>query len=139
MKQAPQLLWRKLPRSAGYANHRDWRIVLSCLVLLEKSQVYETLIHEYAHLLAIDRFGVAGAGHGEHWKACMRELGQNPKRTHNYETVTVNRQVVVYQCKTCGKFIERKRRLPRGKTWLHKACNGRLIHVETRRPSEERK
>lgn len=138
MSRPPNLVWRKLPRSAGHANHREWRIVLSCSVLQTPEQVTTTLKHEYAHLLAVDRFGISAAGHGLHWKNCMIELGLAPERTHRYETVRNRTRVVIYKCSKCGATLERNRALARNRVWVHSKCKGRLLLIENRRLSEDR-
>lgn len=137
MSKVPDLYWRKLPRSAGHANHRVWRIVLSCQVIQTEEQLSTTLRHEYAHLLAIDRHGIGAAGHGREWRNCMVEMGLPPERTHRYGTVKSSTRRVVYRCEKCGTLLERNRALARNRIWVHAKCNGRLVFVETKRPAEE--
>ena len=109
------------------AYYRKGVIGLSAKVLKDEKHVLDTLAHEYAHLLAVARFGVRAAGHGEPWRQAMRELGQEPKVRHNYPVErNVPRQRVTYTCLKCGRAIFRARRLPHRKRYIHANCGGDL-------------
>ena len=100
-------------------------------------RVVATLIHEYAHLLAFDRHGRHGTGHGPAWRAAMAELGATPTVRHDYPIVrNVPRQRAVYRCLGCGAEIVRARRLPQGRRWAHAACGGGLRLERIERHSE---
>lgn len=127
MSYRPKIEWRHLPSSAGIAYHHRRVIALSRVLVTDTERLNVTLTHEYAHLVSTDRHGREGAGHGAKWKAIMRELGAEPKRTHEYKVEPhVRRQEVCYKCTRCGALILRKRRLPANKRWIHVLCEGRL-------------
>ena len=132
MGYVPGLAWRPYRVTAGMAYYRARTIGLSYIVLRDEVALRETLIHEYAHLLAYFRKGERGKGHGEVWRQAMRDLGQTPKVRHSYE-VSRNkaRQQVDYQCLKCGATIVRKRRLPGRRRYIHAVCGGdlRLMRV----------
>lgn len=123
----PKLTWKKLRVTAGIAFYHREEIVLSCLVLDNEARLANTLIHEYAHLLAVKRHGMKGAGHGLAWKQAMRDLGLTPEVHHSYEVRRNNsRQKVVYRCMRCGTQVDRSRRLPRRRRYVHANCGGAL-------------
>ncbi len=129
----PKVVWRGYRVTAGLAYYRVGVIGLSTRVLKDEKAVIETLVHEYAHLLAVARHGVRAAGHGAAWQRAMRDLGQEPKVRHNYEVErNVARQSVTYLCLRCGKHVVRARRLPRRRKYVHAQCGGdlRLAKVE---------
>lgn len=136
LTRMPDLEWRTYSVTAGTANYRDWKICLSRKVLQGPEQVRTTLLHEYAHLMAVDRFGMKAASHGAEWKSCMAMLGLPPTVRHSYEVDRSNRSVVQYRCQKCGQVIEARRRLARTKVWGHRNCGGRLILVGIKRPQE---
>lgn len=123
----PRICWRRYRVTAGMAYYREGLIGLSALVLKDAEAVKETLGHEYAHLMAFERAGQRGAGHGAAWKQAMRELGLEPKVRHCYEVErNARHQQVDYQCVRCGVTIPRKRRLPRRRKYVHAHCGGEL-------------
>ena len=129
----PDLIWRAYRVTAGIAYYRKGVIGLSTRVLKDEQSVLDTLVHEYAHLLAVSRQGPKAAGHGEPWRKAMRDLGEEPKVRHNYPVErNVSRQQVTYVCKRCGKPIVRARRLPKRRRYVHANCGGdlRLSKVE---------
>ena len=135
LKRAARLEWRPYRVSAGMAYYKLNVIGLSVHVLATEAAVLDTLIHEYAHLLAYERAGKRGANHGPAWQAAMTELGRPPKVRHNY-SVSRNskRQEVGYQCLRCGETFIRSRRLPRRRKYVHAVCGGdlRLAFIRAR-------
>jgi len=127
MGYVPKLTWKKLRVTAGLAYYHKHEIVLSSLVLTDEERLAGTLIHEYAHLLAVSRHGMKGAGHGQSWKQAMLDLGQRPLVHHDY-IVQRNgtRQKVIYRCLKCGTKVDRARRLPRRRKYVHANCGGSL-------------
>jgi SprT protein len=123
----PSIEWRSYRVTAGMAYYREGVIGLSKIVLKDPQALKDTLGHEYAHLMAVDRVGLKGAGHGAPWRSAMRELGLEPKVRHNYpvERNESSRQVE-YVCVRCGAAILRKRRLPHRRRYVHSACGGDL-------------
>jgi predicted SprT family Zn-dependent metalloprotease len=129
----PVVLWKKLRVSAGIAYYRDHRIALSKSLLTDEERLRSTLVHEYAHLLAYERHGQKAANHGPYWQKAMTDLGEMPKRTHNYEVErNSTRQRVSYRCQKCGMEFIRSRRLSSRRRYYHLNCGGglRLISVE---------
>ncbi|MEI7985956.1 MAG: SprT-like domain-containing protein [Armatimonadota bacterium] len=138
MSYIPILEWRRYSVTAGMAHYQHGMISLSAVVLKDPGHIRETLLHEYAHLLAFDRHGRKGAGHGKHWKQAMMDLGLEPKVHHHYEVVrNQSRQVVVYRCKKCGEKFSRKRQMTRSKRYFHRQCGGQIAFVEVQRATIE--
>ena len=130
LSYSPCLVWKKLRVSAGMAYPEQGQIALSTVVLRDEPAVRDTLIHEYAHLLAVDRYGRSGRGHGMHWRRTMEELGSKPVVRHRYDVVrNTARQRVLYRCAKCGHVIERTKRLPRRRRYAHVACGGEVKFV----------
>jgi predicted SprT family Zn-dependent metalloprotease len=110
----PRLVWKNMRVTAGYARWRERLIVLSTSVLTTPEQVLDTLRHEFAHLLAVSRFGRRGDGHGEPWRQAMRDLGLEPRVHHSYDVVRNRKhQEVEYHCEGCGKVYLRQRQFAR--------------------------
>lgn len=123
----PALEWRPFRTTAGMAYFRRRAIGLGAAVLTTPERLVDTLVHEYAHLLAFARHGAGGLGHGPAWRQAMADLGAEPRVHHAYEVArNAPRQRVVYRCVRCGAAIERRRRLPKGRTYVHARCGGGL-------------
>lgn len=133
LKARPKLIWKSLRVTAGLAYYRHNAIGLSKNLLVDETRLRSTLVHEYAHLIAIERHGQKAAGHGPYWKRAMADLGAPPERTHRYEVQrNARHQQVTYVCVRCGAQILRSRRLPRSRKYVHVDCGGglRLMSVE---------
>lgn len=127
LQRLPRLVWRNYRVTAGTANHKDWTIALSVSLLTDKERLRETLVHEFAHLVAFSRVGKRGWNHGLEWQLAMHELGAQPVVRHQYEVRRNSRtQVVWYLCERCHAKIQRARRLPRRKKYLHLGCGGAI-------------
>ncbi len=61
------------------AYYRIGTIGLSRTVITNEQQLRDTLVHEYAHLLAYVRYGRKGVGHGPPWKQAMTDLGAHQR------------------------------------------------------------
>lgn len=123
----PAIRWKKLRVSAGMAYYRTGVIGLSSYILDTPEKLRITLLHEYAHLLAVARHGPKAANHGSYWQKAMLELGLEPKVRHNFEVVRNSpKQQVTYRCQRCGADILRTRRLPRNRNYVHARCGGGL-------------
>jgi len=134
LRQRPVLQWKGLRVSAGMAYYRLNTIGLSRHLLTDEERLSSTLVHEYAHLLAVERHGDRAAGHGPAWRQAMHELGAEPHRTHNYEVArNARRQSVRYQCARCGQTFERTRRFARFRKYVHVHCGGVLKLIEIAR------
>ncbi|HMS55672.1 MAG TPA: SprT-like domain-containing protein [Fimbriimonadaceae bacterium] len=129
----PKLIWKPLRVTAGQALYLQGTIALSSKVIVTEEQLRDTLVHEYAHLLAVSRHGRKAANHGEHWQQAMRDLGAEPKRTHGYAVSRNQRhQEVVYRCKGCGAEIVTKRLLNRKRRYLHRDCGAFITYSHHR-------
>lgn len=120
------------------AYYRQKAIGLSTKLITDGDRLYDTLLHEYAHLLAVARYGIRGAGHSAGWKEAMLDLGLSPVVRHKYEVErNGKKQHVVYQCARCKEQFVRRRRLPRNKRYYHVNCGGliKFVRVETNEPS----
>lgn len=134
----PEIKWKALRVAAGYAYYRQGAIGLSTRIVTDETRLRNTLLHEYAHLLAVARYGIAGAGHGAPWKEAMQDLGLDPIVRHDYEVErNEKRQVVVYRCQRCGEQFERRRRLNRNRRYVHAGCGGAIVFVQIRAHGEE--
>jgi SprT protein len=121
----PILEWRGYRVAAGMAYCREGRIGLSSRVLKTPAAVRDTLVHEYAHLLAWVRHGRKSLGHGPLWQKAMRDLGAEPVVRHQYEVErNGRRQRVVYRCAKCGFEFAKPRRFPRSRRYAHVNCGG---------------
>ena len=135
----PQILWKALRVSAGMAYYRQKSIGLSTRLITDEERLYDTLLHEYAHLLAVVRYGIRGAGHSAGWKEAMRDLGLSPVVRHKYEVErNGKKQQVIYQCARCKEQFVRVRRLAKNKRYYHVNCGGQIkfIRVEFTEPSQ---
>lgn len=134
MPYVPKVVWRRYRVTAGIAYYRTCIIGLSSIVLKDAEAVRETLLHEYAHLLAVHRHGPAAANHGPAWQQAMRDLGVKPEVRHTYAVErNVARQRVTYVCVRCGAAIVRTRRLPKSRKYVHTDCGGSLrLHMVER-------
>lgn len=129
----PRIVWKSYRVSAGMAYYKTGVIGLSRTVIDDEQKLHDTLVHEYAHLLAYKRCGKAGAGHGEPWQQAMRELGLQPKVYHSYPVQrNATRQQVAYQCTRCGTTLLRSRRLPKRRKYVHANCGGPIKYAWTK-------
>lgn len=137
----PELIWKNLRVSAGLAYYsRPGRIALSAKILKTEEQVSVTLRHEYAHLLAVSRYGMREKGHGAGWRKAMADLGLEPEVHHNYEVERIKpKHLAIYKCQRCGEQFARRRRLPRGRKYMHIRCGGVLSFLEIREATTEAK
>ena len=138
LKRPVRLEWRPYRVSAGIAYFGPNAIGLSSLLIKTPETAIETLVHEYAHLLAYDRAGRRGRGHGQIWRRAMADLGAEPT-VHHCHPVERNRrlQEVGYLCKKCGKVLVRARRLPARKRFVHARCGGDLQFAFVRAASAD--
>lgn len=121
----PVVEWRGYRVAAGMAYCREGRIGLSSRVLRMPSAVRDTLVHEYAHLLAWARHGRKSLGHGPLWQKAMRDLGAEPVVRHRYEVErNARRQRVIYRCAKCGFEFVKSRRFPKRRRYAHIDCGG---------------
>ncbi|MDP6035916.1 MAG: SprT-like domain-containing protein [Verrucomicrobiota bacterium] len=123
--------------AAGQANYRENKIRLN-RELLEKYEndfIEQTVPHEYAHLVAYQKFGGRIRPHGKEWRSVMQALGAEPRRTHNYQVSPARTcRRFLYQCNCPGKDYQltsiRHNRIKRGSHYFCSKCKGPLIFVE---------
>lgn len=124
--------WRAYRTTAGMADYQTNTILLSKQLMTDEQRLRSTILHEFAHLLAFDRAGRHGRGHGPAWQKAMQDLGEVPTVRHNYECQrNTKRQSVRYECLKCGCIVTRSRRLPKRRIYLHAGCGGRIRYVGT--------
>lgn len=78
LRRPPEIRWRRYPVTAGKAILSDGVVCLSALLLTTRERIWETVLHEYAHLVVFERWGRRAKPHGNEWRAVMRQLGWNP-------------------------------------------------------------
>lgn len=127
LKTKPTIVWKRLRVTAGQAHFEANRIALSEIVVNCEERMIDTLVHEYAHLLAFHRHGRAATNHGPYWRKAMQDLGAKPTVRHRYE---VQRNVIsrdlLYVCERCGTQILKARRLDPKRRYHHVRCGGRI-------------
>lgn len=120
--------WTDYPVTAGRAFLGENRICLSRKLLTTAERVWETVLHEYAHLVVWEFHGKNVAAHGTEWKNAMRALGLEPRVTHNYECERRRREKpFAYKCKNCSFILWRTRPFKRGRSYTHVGCGGRFV------------
>lgn len=133
LKRPLLLCWASYRTTAGMADFRQNAILLGAAVCKTEVDIRATVRHEYAHLLAFDRAGRKGTGHGPVWRQAMHDLGEPPTVKHRLDcNRNVPRQIVTYTCQKCGAKIERRRRLPKSRIYYHLGCSGRIVLEEIR-------
>jgi predicted SprT family Zn-dependent metalloprotease len=121
----PLLEWTHYPTTAGRAFMREFRIRLSSVVLRDHAQVYDTVLHEYAHLYVFERYGVHARPHGPEWKRAMKKLGLPARVTHNYPVERRTQEPKhYYRCNLCGFILSRVRPFKRNRIYSHVGCGG---------------
>lgn len=99
----------RMTRAAGRAFYIEHRIVLSANPQHHQPEFFEnTVIHEYAHLLAYQEAGGRrpSAPHGKEWKDCMRRLGvATPKARFGLEDTMVDRLAHRTVCGCGGRWL----------------------------------
>lgn len=119
--------WRGYRTTAGMADLRRNVILLGPRVLNTQEKLVSTLKHEFAHLLAVDRHGLRGRGHGAAWTQAMADLGEPREVYHRYEVRRNQaRSLAIYRCERCGVEFQRRRQLPKRGRYVHIHCGGSL-------------
>lgn len=120
----------RLTSTAGRAYFESGKLEFSPSLYEQNQQDFleNTVPHEFAHLVAFRLYG--DNGHGQGWKAVMRDMGLEPTRCHDYEvpkrTSSVSykfkcacmthdftpqrmawvRKGKIYKCRTCGEILK---------------------------------
>ncbi|ACS84359.1 SprT family zinc-dependent metalloprotease [Musicola paradisiaca] len=96
----PSVSYRQRGATAGSAWLKNWEIRINPVLLQENQQTFidEVVPHELAHLLVYARFGQT-APHGREWRWMMENVLQVPaRRTHRFETASVQGKTFPYRC-----------------------------------------
>ena len=120
-------------QAAGQANYRENKIRFN-RQLLEKYTtefVDQTVPHEFAHLVAYQKFGRRIRPHGAEWKKVMEAFGVDPARTHNFDVSPTRRlKRFHYRCHCPGSDYQlssiRHNRILRGRVYLCRKCGSAL-------------
>ena len=133
VKIKPSVLYDLRGLAAGQACYTENKIRLN-RELLEKygpDFIYQTIPHEFSHLVAYEVYGRRIKPHGNQWRSVMIALGAEPSRTHKYEaTKTRHLKRYLYKCGCPGKKHEltsiRHNRIRRGAGYLCGKCGGKM-------------
>lgn len=90
--------WSRSKRQAGCCNFSNKTITLSApyVELNTEAEVLDTILHEIAHALVGNK-----AGHGWVWKAKCREIGANPTRCIDGDSVVMPPMKWALVCRHC--------------------------------------
>lgn len=117
------IAWNPRMRStAGRAMLNTLKIEMNPRLLeISHEEVYRTVLHELAHLVAWKRDGERG--HGTAWRAACTELGiPGEKSTHSLPLpVRKQRKQWRYKCTHCGEAFDRVRRI-KAESACHHCC-----------------
>lgn len=131
LRYRPRIEWRAFRTTAGMAYCERGVIGLNRSLLTDESRLRDTLTHEFAHLLAYERHGRRGLGHGTAWRTAMLELGAEPRVRHDMPCArNAQRQRVRYRCTRCWAEFSRARRLRTWVRYAHVPCGGWIEFVE---------
>lgn len=123
--------WRNYKVTAGRAYLDGYRICLSAHLLNTYERVRETFLHEFAHLVAFERWGRGIKPHGPEWRRVMGSLGLTPDATHSYEcTIKRRARPFSFRCEACGEILTRTRPLKPRRIYRHVGCGGRIRGVQ---------
>ena len=116
-------------RRFGKCDYTHRRITLSrpLTFLNAEAEVRDTLLLELAPALTL------GDGHGRGWRAACRRVGARPARCYtDAQVVSPPRPPAPYQlgCPKCGWWVDRRRRLPRGRAYRCTRCRGDAVFRE---------
>ena len=125
----PEVLFNLRGQAAGQANYRATRIRFNQELLRKYKAEFinQTVPHEFAHLIAYQKFGRRIKPHGKEWKSVMIELGASPSRTHGFEASSARKlRRFLYQCNCEGSSYEltsiRHNRIQRGQMYICSKC-----------------
>lgn len=112
-------------RRAGCYRPRDKVVELHPKLLVAGRECHRdsTFLHEVAHAIVSCLWPHASA-HGWEWKRVMRQLGESPDRTHNYDFLHTSANAkLIYACTHCETEIYAQRAKKHDPSrYYHKAC-----------------
>ena len=138
----PKIRYDLKGRVAGQAFLYQNMIKINAYVLVNNVDDYikQTIGHEYAHLIAHERFGRNIRPHGQEWRRVMTKLGLPANRCHSYEVQSARKTVKYqYSCHKCGRLMTlgkiRHKKIASGQsTYSHAGgCGGRLMYDHIRK------
>lgn len=102
---------------------------LLCNPKYTDDMINDTLVHEYAHIVALDLFPTSKP-HGYHWQMIMHLLGLKPTRCHNYDVQprkrTARPHTYYCACKVHNVTNTIHRRIQSGRSYHCSSCGGLL-------------
>lgn len=90
-----------------YKPKRIHKIRLSKIAIeqMNRNEIKELVIHEFAHLLSKYLFGDHIKPHGKEWKQCVRDLGgKDTNATASYPWIKLRETDVLAKCKCSCKY-----------------------------------
>lgn len=83
----PVIDYNNRKKSLGRAFYTQNKIEISLYNarINQYCDIYNTILHEFAHLLAFRKFGISGTGHCELFYDMCNLVGATPARCHNSE------------------------------------------------------
>ena len=135
LKDLPLLASHALTRLGSYRWYGSDPLSIRLQFAQEPELLRQTLLHEVAHFLdhqtRPDRSRYRQP-HGDRWQHWYRLIGGRTDRSASPVLSRLRQQRLkpVARCRRCGVVIERLRRLPRGRRWLHAGCGGALVVLD---------
>lgn len=117
--------WDRAQKRGGLTSFGTKTITISRIVTALNDEAWfdGVLLHEIAHAIC----GHA-AGHNATWKATLRSIGGDGRRTHSG---TVNKGRFEGTCNRCKAQAHRMRKSNLMFTGIHVGCGGQFIWVDT--------
>jgi hypothetical protein len=127
-------------RRFGVCRGKQKRITLSLALvrLNEEDEVRDTVLHEIAHALALEEFGV-NCGHDDRWKAICVRIGARPSRCFDGEEVRMPKGTwfLIHRdtAEVYRSYTRRPGRSDHSETWIRgrkRETYGKLLVVSAR-------
>ncbi len=130
----------RLRTTAGRAMIEERRVELNTRLLTENpAELIPTLVHELAHLAALDRYGYGNVSpHGRHFITLMRSAGFSGEATHHLPVTHLKRRrrryLYLHRCSDCDcSFIARTPR----RNYYCRECGPDLLWTIVRAPNSK--
>jgi len=121
--------WDNAKRRFGCCYYGKRTISLSkplCSLNLDKikTKITDTILHEIAHALCVDAYGIKdGRGHTQRWANIAKEIGSDGKRCYDANLIVKPISKYTLTCPTCSTEITRHR-VPKYDFACSSCCNG---------------
>lgn len=101
---APIIVSNSMRTTTGRVNYGRFDISLNKRLLeANPSHINQTFIHELAHLVSVEIYGIkAGRGHGRNWQNIMRLFGVKATRAHKLDVSGLKRPHTVKAFAQCS-------------------------------------